>query len=168
MMKKILFPFVLLLTITIGLVSCDSNSSKATAEKFLNNFYHMDYKEAKTVSTEDTKKALDMIEQFSTFIPDSQKVAAKKIKVEIKKVEENGNKATVYYVTSDNKSDQKIDLVKENDKWLVKFSKQNTMGADANMNEPSEETPSADTPTAPPADGTINQRAVEDSAMNSK
>jgi GH25 family lysozyme M1 (1,4-beta-N-acetylmuramidase) len=152
-MKKLLFLFSASVILAIGLISCNSNSPKSTAETFLNNFYHMDYKEAKTVATDETKKVLDMIEQFATMIPDSQKQNAKKIKIDIKDVKEEGDKATVVYTTSENKQDQKLDLVKQNGKWLVKWSKQNDGEGETPADGAAEEAGLADT-TAPAVDGT--------------
>lgn len=152
-MKKLLFLLSVPVVLAIGLTACNSNSPKSTADKFLNNFYHMDYKEAKTVATDDTKKVLDMIEQFATMIPDSQKQNAKKIKIDIKDVKEEGDKATVVYTTSESKQDQKLDLVKQNGKWLVKWSKQNDGEGEAPADGQTEEPGLADT-TAPAADGT--------------
>jgi hypothetical protein len=151
-MKKLLFFLSVTVLLAAGLTGCNSNSPKATADKFLNNFYHMDYKEAKTVATDDTKKVLDMIEQFATMIPDSQKQNAKKIKIDIKDVKEEGDKATVVYTTSESKQDQKLDLVKQNGKWLVKWSKQNDAEGEAPADGQTEEPALSD--TAAPPDGT--------------
>jgi len=151
-MKKPLFFFSAIIVLAIGITSCNSNSPKSTADKFLNNFYHMDYKEAKTVATDDTKKVLDMIEQFATMIPDSQKQNAKKIKIDIKDVKEEGDKATVVYTTSESKQDQKLDLVKQNGKWLVKWSKQNDAEGETPAEGQTEEPGLTD--TTAPADGT--------------
>src|SRR5687767_1104197 len=123
-MKKVLLSVAAMFVMALTIISCNSNSPKASADTFLNSLYHMDYAKAKTVSTEDTKKLLDMMEQFSSVLPDSSKASAKKIKVDIKDIKEEGDKATVTYVTSENPNDQKLDMVKENGKWLVKWSKQ--------------------------------------------
>lgn len=152
-MKKIL-SFVAL--IAVFAVSCSSNSPKAAAEKFLNSFFHMEYKEAKEVSTEETKKVLDMIEQFSTMMPDSSKQSAKKIKIEIKDVKEEGDKATVTYTTSESTQEQKLTMVKQNGKWLANYSKQDGgMGAEGDAsNEPMTEEPMTDSTAAPATEGT--------------
>lgn len=139
-MKRIFFALAAVIMLAAGLVSCNSNTPKAAADKFLTSFYHMDYKEAKTVSTEETKKMLDMIEQFSTMIPDSAKANAKKIKVTIKDVKEEGDKATVTYTTSENTTESKLDMIKQEGKWLVQFNKQDQGMGDANS-EPMEEAP---------------------------
>lgn len=140
-MKKVLLSLSVALLCAFTMVSCNSNSPKGTAEKFLNSFYHMEYKDAKEVATEDTKKMLDMIEQFSAIsIADSNKQNAKKVKIEIGEVKEMGDSATVMYTTSDNKQPQKVNLVKQNGKWLVKWSKEDTMGEESQVADPAEET----------------------------
>lgn len=152
-MKRGLYTLVALMLLATGLVSCNSNTPKKKAEKFLNSFYHMDYKAAKEVSTDDTKKVLDMIEQFATMVPDSSKQNAKKIKIDVKDVKEvNDTTANVTYATSENKQDQQLTLVKKNGEWLVNWSK-DTNGAGANDAQPAEEPTMTDT-TASPADGT--------------
>lgn len=154
-MKKLLLSLAAVCLIAMSLVSCSSNSPKASAEKFLTNLYHMDYKEAKTVATEDTKKILDMMEQFSSMMPDSAKDNAKKIKVTIKDEKIDGDKAVVTYTTSESTTEQKVDLVKENGKWLVKYSKQDG-GGDMSEEDsmPIEEPMDSTGASTTPADGT--------------
>jgi GH25 family lysozyme M1 (1,4-beta-N-acetylmuramidase) len=147
-MKKFLLPLAAVFVFALSLTSCNTNSPKAAADKFLNSLYHMDYKEAKTVATEDTKKMLDMMESFSSMMPDSAKQNAKKIKIDIKDVKEDGDKATVIYTTSENNGDQKIDLVKQNGKWLVQYSKQDGGGEEMG-DQPMEEPAMTDTSAVP-------------------
>lgn len=137
-MKNIFFSIGVALTLVMSLVSCDSNSPKPIADKWLNGLYHLDYKSAKEVSTDDTKQLLETLEQFSTIYPDSVKEEMKKIKVDIKDVKEEGDKATVTYTTSDEPSEKTLNLVKQNGKWLVKWTKQDQMGdaAGDEMEEP--------------------------------
>jgi hypothetical protein len=163
-MKKFLLSLASAFLLAITIISCNSNTPKATAEKFLNGLYHMDYKEAKAVSTEDTKKMLDMMEQFSGMMPDSSKQSAKKIKVDIKDVKEEGDKATVIYTTSASTGEQKLDLVKQNGKWLVQYSKQDNGGGEST--EPAEEPAMTDTSAVPSADGTVTTPNAADTAVN--
>jgi GH25 family lysozyme M1 (1,4-beta-N-acetylmuramidase) len=72
----------------------------------------------------------------------------KKIKVSIKDVKEEGDKAVVTYTSSDNPTEQKLNLVKENDKWLVQFTKTDLVGVmPKDEDVPVEETPAADSTT---------------------
>ena len=156
-MKKALLSLTAVLVLAIGMTSCNSDSPKASADKFLTGLMHYDYEAAKSVSTEETKKMIDLMAQFSAMMPDSVKQAAKKVKVNIKDATEEGDKATVTYTTSDDPQEKKLNLVKENGKWLVQYSKMDEMeeGAmDDTTAPPADETGTADTTTAPPADGT--------------
>jgi hypothetical protein len=95
-------------------------------------------------------------------LPDSSKASAKKIKVDIKDIKEEGDKATVTYVTSENPNDQKLDMVIENGKWLVKWSKQD--GAGGEMGDaPTDEPVISDTSAVPAIESTTPSSA--DTAM---
>jgi hypothetical protein len=132
-MKKVLLSLAAVLMISLGLVSCNSNSPKASADKFLTGLLHYDYESAKSVSTDETKKMIDLMAQFSAMMPDSIKQASKKVNVDIKDVKEEGDKATVTYTTSEDKQEKKLNLVKVDGKWLVQYSKMD------NMDEPDTE-----------------------------
>jgi len=157
-MKKLLLSLTAVLVFALGMTSCNSNSPKASADKFLTGLLHYDYEAAKSVSTEETKKMIDLMAQFSAMMPDSIKQAAKKVKVNIKDAKEEGDKATVTYTTSDDPQEKKLNLVKQSDKWLVQYSKMDNMneGENTDMSTPPTDAPATttDTTTAPPADGT--------------
>ncbi len=165
MMKKLLSSVAIVLLCVLMLASCNSNSPKNVAEKWLTDFYHMDYKAAKETSTEKTKSVLDMLEQLGAMVPDSQKQNAKKVQVTVKDVKEEGDKATATYTVSDDTQEKTINLVKENGKWLVNYTKQDEIDEN-NMEEPemTEEPAMSDT-TAPPADGTVGTPNAADTAM---
>jgi GH25 family lysozyme M1 (1,4-beta-N-acetylmuramidase) len=161
-MKKVFFSLVAVFALAISLVSCSSNSPKASAEKFVNGLTHMDYEAAKSVSTEDTKKMLEMMQQLTAMMPDSVKENAKKAKVNIGKEEINGDKATVTYTTSENPTEQKLNLVKQNGKWLVQWSKNdNGAGAGSDMSTPP---PTNDTMAASPV--TIDSNTTAEPATD--
>jgi len=148
-MKKVFFSLVAVFALAISLVSCNSNSPKAAAEKFVNGLTHMDYEAAKSVSTEDTKKMLEMMQQLTAMMPDSVKENAKKEKVTMGKEEVNGDKATVTYTVSSNPAEQKVNLVKQNGKWLVQWSKNDANGG-GDMNTQPSTPPANDTFAASP------------------
>lgn len=162
-MKKILLSLTAVFVMALTLVSCSSNSPKAAAEKWLTSFYHLDYETAKTVSTEATKQQLEMMSNLMGMIPDSSKEQAKKIKIEIKDVKEEGDKATITYTMTDDKGapapgTQTLNMQKENGKWLAAWNKQDQMNSGSNgSTEPSEPmTPTgSDTTMAAPAEGTM-------------
>lgn len=138
-MKRILTSLLIISAVLIA--SCRSNAPKATAERFVNAFYHRDFKTAMSISTESTKAQLDMISQFAAGLPESQMEEAKKIKIKMGKEEINGDKATVYYTTSEGDLEQHVNLVKQNGKWLVEWNKMDTPVQDpipAPVSEPSD------------------------------
>jgi Domain of unknown function (DUF4878) len=148
-MKRISVAVSALLFAAVLFVSCNKNSPKEVAKTWLLDFYHMDYDGAKKLSTDDTKNLLAQFEQLSSMISDSSKKEMQKITITIKDEKEHGDTATVIYTTSDvPDKDQKIGLIKQNSKWLVQFSKDDTMGADPNAGDLQPD--GADT-TAPPA-----------------
>ncbi len=159
-MKKLVLSIIALLAVAITFTACNSNSPKAAADKFLTSLAHMDYEAAKTVSTEDTKKMLDLMAQFSSMMPDSVKTEAKKIKITIKDEKIEGDNATVTYTSSEdeNKNEHKLNLTKKDGQWLVVWNKDEAMGGgdedpatDVMLEDP--EMP-MDTTVAPPADNT--------------
>lgn len=123
-MNKILSSLIVLGLCSLILVSCNSNTPKGVADRWLNSFYHMDYKEAKKYSTQETQDNLSMLENFATMVADSQKQNAQKIKIDIKDVKEEGDNATVNYTISEDKATKSISLKKIDGKWLVHYSKQ--------------------------------------------
>lgn len=142
-MRKLFLGFAALMLI-IGMASCSTNAPKPVAEKFLIAFWHMDYKEAKKYATQHTKDMIDMLEQMSTTIPDSDKVNARKISVEVKDVKEEGDKAVVTFVTSDIKEEKQLNLVKQDGQWLVNLTKNDNIGGEEDMDDaPTEDTTGA-------------------------
>lgn len=156
-MKKLLLSLTAVMIFAIGMTSCNSDSPKASADKFLTGLLHYDYEAAKSVSTEETKKMIDLMAQFSAMMPDSIKQAAKKTKVNIKDAKEEGEKATVTYTTSDDPQEKKLNLVKQDGKWLVQYSKMDQMGEGENAEmtaPPADEPVAADSAATAPVDGT--------------
>jgi multidrug efflux pump subunit AcrB len=149
-MKKYLL-FIAQVVFVLVLSSCNSNTPKAAAEKFLNGIYQLDYNAAKQVSTEDTKKMLDMYEQFTQNLPDSNKMQFRKIKIDIKSVKEEKESATITYITSDNPHEQTLHLIKQNEKWLAHWTKEDAKTDNSdNMNDqvPANDTGATSTETA--------------------
>ncbi len=123
-MKNLFSVFAILFGLAIGFTACNKNTPEASAEKFLNGFLHMDFEAAKSVSTEETKKFVGMMQQLSpAMVSDSVKNEAKKIKVKIIDSDVKGDKAIVTFTTSESNAQQKLHLVKENGNWLVESTK---------------------------------------------
>jgi hypothetical protein len=124
-MKK-LFYFLSIAIVSLSLfTSCNKNTPEAVAKDWLTAFYHQDYDVAKKLSTEDTKAMLNIIQGFSGSFADSIKQKAKQVSITIKSVKTEGDKATVTFVASNNPKQEEppLKLVKQNDKWLVQFTK---------------------------------------------
>ena len=152
-MKKVLTSLTLVVALVIALASCGGSSSpKPAAEKFLNGLFHMNYADAKSVATEETKKQVEAMEQMTTLMGEKEKKDANNIKVEVKEpVMENDSMATVEYTRSDNPTPMSLKMVKRNGNWLAQWSKMDGMG-DTQMNtEETTEMP-MDTTMAPPAE----------------
>ena len=131
-MKKYLLSFSVLIISGILMVGCNKSSPKDVAKEWLTDFYHQDYDAAKKLSTEDTKTMINTLQGFTSALPDSVKQKAKGVTITIKTVKEEGNTATVTFMASDDAKEQPpLKLVKQNDKWLVQFSKGDFMGGDS-------------------------------------
>lgn len=127
-MKKILFTFFLLGSLL--LVSCSQNTPKAVAEKFLKALNAENYKEAQKYCDAPTGKLLNMLEELSNEAkkeaPEKQK-KAKKVPFTITKVDENGDKAKVFYTIKTEHGQERednIELKKIDGKWLVSINKE--------------------------------------------
>ncbi len=164
-MKKILFSLAFVAFAAMAIVSCGGKSDpKSVAISFLEARNKMDYKTAKKYGTPETGKMLEMLESFSSMVPDSVKNLSKNSKVVIKgepKIE--GDKCTLVATNTIG-----VTLVKKDGKWLVNMSKDdNGGGAEDAAIEP--ETPAtgagAEDATAVPAEEGM---PTEDSAKTAQ
>ena len=143
-MRKILLTFSLLLGIFF--VSCSSdNKPKVVAEKFLKAINKLDFAEAKKYCDKDSQELLSIMESFSKG-EDAEKAKAKASDDDftITKVEEDGDKAKVYYKAKD--SDKEIALEEQGAKEQGGHDHGDSEGDDMNMPEEDmspEETPQA-------------------------
>lgn len=133
MMKKLFFFAAAILVGAFALTSCSGGSPKGVAEKYLTSFYRMNYEDAKKYATEETKKQLDMLNQFAGMMGDTAKQQAKNAVVNVTDVKEDGNNATVTYTLKPDGKEQApgtqtLKMVKEGGKWLASWSKQDMMG----------------------------------------
>ena len=165
-MKKLVFSVVALFVMAITLVSCGGGSPKASAEKFLNGLYHMDFAAAKEVSTDETKKQVDAYEQMMGMMQQNAKDEAKKIKVEVMEPKVEGDNATVEYKLSNDPTARTLKMVKKDGKWLAAWSKMDMGGAgmDNNANGGAmqgTQPMGTDTVTAPAADGSTVAPAAD-------
>ena len=149
-MKKILFSLAIVAFAAMTIVSCGGKDDpKMVAKSFLEARNKMDYKTAKKFGTPETGRMLEMLESFSSMVPDSIKNLSKNSTVVIKgepKIE--GDKCTVVATTTiaGESKDENVTLVKIKGKWLVNMSKDDTgAGAENAAIEP--ETPATDAGT---------------------
>ena len=148
-MKKVFFYITAFWVLAVSLAGCNTYTPESSAEKFLNGFLHMDFESAKSVSTEETKKFVGMMQQLSPkMVSDSVRSEAKKIKVKIIDSEVKGDKAIVTFTTSESNAQQKLHLIKENGQWLVESTKNDQFDMDEPYNEPDIPT-TIDTPAMP-------------------
>lgn len=131
--KKVLASFIVILAV-VSLASCNGNTSKSVADKFLTSFYDMDYEEAKKYATDKTKSMLTTIDNLKPKFLQNAQGGLKDVKVEIVDVKEEGDKAVVTYNISDgvgmatkNIANKKLHLIKEKGEWKVNFTKENNM-----------------------------------------
>lgn len=146
-MNKVFSVLSIAFMATIVLAGCTSNSPKPVAEKFLNSFWHMEYKDAKTVSDSATIQMIEMLETMSTTMADSDRQDAKKISVTVKDEKLiNDTSAVVTYITSEIKEEKTLRLVKKNGKWLVNLTKNdNTLDEPQQQPDTTQTMESADT-----------------------
>ncbi len=157
-MKKLFYSLSAVVFAALFMVSCNKNNPKDVADKWLTSFYHMDYEEAKKVSTDETKGLVNTFQELTRSLADSSKQEMKKIQVTIKDVKEEGDKATVTYTTSEEDAkEQKLAMIKKDGKWLVEFSKNDMMGDVDNSTDQPMGSDSTAAPTTTP---------VEDTAKN--
>ena len=146
-MKNNLRLLLFVAIVPFALMSCNKNNPKDVAHTWLTGFNQMDFEQAMKLSTNDTKNLLSTLEELTAGVSDSGRAELKKIKVSIKDVKEDGDKAMVTYTSSDNPYEQILSLVKQNDKWLVQFTKTDLVGTLPQTTEGedmSEEVPTAD------------------------
>ena len=172
-MKKFFLSITAIVAMAVTLSSCGGGSTpKATADKFLNGLYHMDYDAAKSVATKETKDQLDMQKQTLDMMgADAMKKAkdeAGKVTVSMKDPVVTGDNATVEYTLSNDQTHapKTLKMVKQNGAWLASWSKMDGMGdmngGGANGGQQGAGAPSSmDTSMAPPADGTSNMTPAD-------
>ncbi|MBS1773573.1 MAG: DUF4878 domain-containing protein [Bacteroidetes bacterium] len=148
-MKKL---FVITLSAMFAITTlqgCRSNTPKAVAESFLNDFVHMNYDNAESIATPATKDLLHTVKQLASTKPDSVWQNAKKINVTIVDVKEDGDKAVVTFTTSAEKGEKKLNLIKQDDKWVVNLTKNDSLVSEYEKEDAEETEPvNADDSTA--------------------
>lgn len=121
-MSKVLAQILLVATLTIT-TGCNRNSPRQVAENWLTAFHHMDADAALKYSAPATKTLITTLSTLTGPIADSTRKKLEEIKISIKEIKEDNDKAVVTYTTSDNPKERKINLIRQSDKWYVLFTK---------------------------------------------
>ncbi len=124
---KTLMKIAVIFAAVIAFNACKSGGGNPedVAKKFLDHLNKKEYAEAKKLGTENTVQFISMIESFGGAMDGEEE---KEVKVENMKCEVDGDKAHCTF-TSDGKED-KLDLVKQEGKWLVDMKKEDPMGGE--------------------------------------
>ncbi|MBV7441464.1 DUF4878 domain-containing protein [Weeksellaceae bacterium TAE3-ERU29] len=117
---------LIMLLCSLFFVSCSGNKPGTVAEKFLTNLEKGNFEEAKKYSDESTAKLLDMVISFGgeKLKEEIKNKEGNAPKIEIVRVEENDDKATVYYKEEGAEKENKIDLKKIDGDWKVSMNKE--------------------------------------------
>ena len=124
-MKKLFLS--LFLIGSLMLTSCSGNSPKAVAEKFMTAVNANNFDEAGKYCDAQTSQLLKSLNELMKSVPSSDAKNEQLFKgFKITKVEENGDKAKVFYTTEDsNGKETALDLKKVDGKWIVSMNKEN-------------------------------------------
>ncbi|MDO9153957.1 MAG: DUF4878 domain-containing protein [Paludibacter sp.] len=127
-MKKLKLFFLLLAFVLLASCS-DGNSPEQVAEEFVEAIYTADFEEAKSLCTEDSKQTVDFIAAFASQKVDQMKKSEVEFVVTNVTISDDGNSAEVKGIikgsldlekgTVIESKDEKVQLKKVGDKWLV-------------------------------------------------
>jgi hypothetical protein len=131
--------FLCLVALVFAAVGCgDKNNPESVAEQFLTALDNKDFDKAKTFSTEETHKMLDLLKGFADQVPAAEDAA----KPEAKKITEckvDGDKATCSYCCDEQGASSELALIKVNGEWKADMSKETLMGGEGAMDGMGEE-----------------------------
>ena len=119
---KLRFYFIFLLPLIIA--GCSENNPKTVAKKFLTASDRMDYSEAKKYATPATAKLLDMLSAAAELTPDSVKKKKEASFEIVKDYQRSDTLAVVLYHLKNSDTDQTLNVVNRDGKWLVNISKE--------------------------------------------
>lgn len=125
-MKKV-FQFAAIALVAV-MVSCSGgNGPEGSAKGYLDALMSEDFEKAKEFSTEDTKGMLDFMKSLSSMGGEKKEGAAKKEYTDLKCTTEGDSTAVCTYKVED--KEEKLNLKKAGDKWLVHMPKEGAPGA---------------------------------------
>ena len=106
------------------LAGCSRENPKTVANNFLAAAAEMNYQEAKKYATPGTGKLLDMLAGAEAYTPDSIKKRMMYNFTIVKEYSRTDTSTIVLYHIKNSDTDQILNLVKRNGKWLVNISKE--------------------------------------------
>jgi hypothetical protein len=104
--------------------ACSPENPKAVANNFLTAAAEMDYQQAKKYATPSTGKLLDMLAGAEAYTPDSVKKRMMSNFTIVNEYSRTDSTSIVLYHLKNSDTDQILNLVKRNGKWLVNISKE--------------------------------------------
>ncbi|HLG35334.1 MAG TPA: DUF4878 domain-containing protein [Bacteroidia bacterium] len=116
--------YFLLYFLTLFIAGCSKDNPKDVAHKFLSASARMEYDEAKKYATPATAKLLEMLSAASDLTPDSVKKRMEASFEIVKEYKRNDTLAIVLYHMKNSDTDQTLNVVKRDGKWLVNVSKE--------------------------------------------
>jgi hypothetical protein len=129
-MKKV-FQFAAVAIVAV-LVSCSGgNGPEGTAKGYLDALMAEDFDKAKEFATEDTKSMLDFMKSLSGMGGEKAEGAKKEYKDLKCTVEAGDSTAVCTYKVED--KEEKLNLKKSADKWMVHMPKESPAGMDGGM-----------------------------------
>jgi len=155
--------FLCLVALVFATVGCsEEDKAKSTAEEFLTALDNKDFEKAKTFSSEETHKMLDLLKGFADQMPaaeDSAKPEAKKVTA----CKLEGEKGTCTYCCDEKGGSSELAMVKVNGEWKADMSKETLMGGEGAMDDMGEE-PSMDEAPALEGDSTLELEVTDSAA----
>lgn len=136
---KITFALVL----SVVMFGCSGDSPEKAAQAFLDAVNAKDFEKAKTLSTEDSHKMIDLIASFAAA---GEEEEAEVKKVVVKKCTVTDDKAVCDYCCDAEGKETQINLKKVDEKWLADMSKETLFGDEnpfenVDLQSETEETP---------------------------
>src|SRR5688572_2253047 len=111
--------------------ACSPENPKSVANNFLAAAAEMNYQEAKKYATPSTGKLLDMLAGAEAYTPDSVKKKMMSNYTIVDEYSRTDSTSIVLYHLKNSDTDQILNLVKRNGKWLVNISKEELNTRDA-------------------------------------
>ena len=122
---------LLLLCCVIFFAGCSPENPKTTAKNFLTAAAEMNYQEAKKYATPTTGKLLDMLAAVEAYTPDSVRQKMMSDFTVMEEYSRTDTTSIVLYHLKNSATDQILNMVKRDGKWLVNISKEELNARDA-------------------------------------